>query len=326
LKKYKPIIIIEGEPKSIFLEIFFKTLKLNKFRSPIILICSKKKLFAHIKKFQIKFKINEITNLNLIQNQINNNKINNNKINLINVNYTDDSKKNIITHKSKLYIEKSFKIAINLLQKKISNKFINGPVSKKYFLKGKEFGITEYLAKKMKIKNFAMLIFNNKLAVCPITTHIPVKNISKNINKNQLYSKIKLIENFYVDKIGKKPSIAVTGLNPHCESFHNNNEEEKVIIPSIKLLKKKGFIIEGPISADTAFMKNVREKYDVIVGLYHDQVLTPMKALYGFDAINITLGLPFIRISPDHGPNEKMIGKNLSNPLSLKKAIEFLDF
>ena len=87
----------------------------------------------------------------------------------------------------------------------------------------------------------------------------------------------------------------------------------------------KKYNVLGPYSADTIFLKDNRKKFDVIVGMYHDQVLTPLKTLFEYDAINITLGLPFIRISPDHGPNEKMLGKNLSNPLSLLKAIKFLD-
>ena len=83
--------------------------------------------------------------------------------------------------------------------------------------------------------------------------------------------------------------------------------------------------IRDSFSADTIFLKQNRKKFDVIIGMYHDQVLTPIKTLFEYDAINITLGLPFTRISPDHGPNEKMLGKNLSNPLSLIRAIEFLD-
>jgi 4-hydroxythreonine-4-phosphate dehydrogenase len=83
--------------------------------------------------------------------------------------------------------------------------------------------------------------------------------------------------------------------------------------------------VSGPYAADTIFLNNNRKKFNVIIGMYHDQVLSPLKALYEFDAINITIGLPFIRISPDHGPNERMLGKNKSNPLSLIKAITFLD-
>ena len=102
--------------------------------------------------------------------------------------------------------------------------------------------------------------------------------------------------------------------------------EEKIhIIPAIKRLKKNRVSIEGPFSADTIFIENQIKKFDVIVGMYHDQVLGPIKALYNFKAINITLGLPFLRVSPDHGPNQKMFGKNLSNPESLLQAIKFLD-
>ena len=81
----------------------------------------------------------------------------------------------------------------------------------------------------------------------------------------------------------------------------------------------------GPFPADTIFLKNNRKQYNVIVGMYHDQVLSPIKTLHEYNAINITLGLPFMRVSPDHGPNEKMLGKNQSNPLSLFKSLEFLD-
>ena len=86
-----------------------------------------------------------------------------------------------------------------------------------------------------------------------------------------------------------------------------------------------GYKISGPYSADTFFMKKNRNKFNVVIGMYHDQVLTPLKTIFEYDAINITLGLPFLRVTPDHGPNVQMIGKNISNPLSLIKAITFLD-
>ena len=116
--------------------------------------------------------------------------------------------------------------------------------------------------------------------------------------------------------------MVITGLNPHCESIDAFNEDEKIIKPAIKSLNKLKYNILGPFAADTIFLKENRIKYDVIIGLYHDQVLTPIKTLFEYDAINITLGLPFTRISPDHGPNEKMLGKNKSNP-SLIKALTF---
>ena len=130
---------------------------------------------------------------------------------------------------------------------------------------------------------------------------------------------------FYLKKFKLKPNIAITGLNPHCESNYKTSEEERIIIPSIKYLIKKKYKVHGPFAADTIFLKDQYCKYDVIIGMYHDQVLTPIKTLFGFDAINITLGLPFVRISPDHGPNSSMLGKNLSDPQSLIEALKFLD-
>ena len=106
---------------------------------------------------------------------------------------------------------------------------------------------------------------------------------------------------------------------------HINLRNDSILKPAINSLKKLNYKISGPYSADTCFLKQNRKNFDIIIGMYHDQVLTPIKTLYEYDAINITLGLPFVRISPDHGPNEKMIGKNKSNPLSLISAISFLD-
>ena len=90
-------------------------------------------------------------------------------------------------------------------------------------------------------------------------------------------------------------------------------------------LYKKKINVKGPFPADTIFLKDNRKKFDVIIGMYHDQVLGPIKTLFEYDAINITLGLPFLRVTPDHGPNEKMVGQNKSNPISLIKALNFLD-
>ena len=170
-----------------------------------------------------------------------------------------------------------------------------------------------------------MLIFNNKLSVSPITTHLALKNVHKNISRKKIYTHVKLITDFYDINLNRKPKIAITGLNPHCESNFQSSEEDKIIIPAIKKLKSKNTKINGPFPADTIFTKQVLKKYDVIIGMYHDQVLSPMKALFSFDAINITLGLPFMRISPDHGPNYSMLGKNLSDPKSLIQALKFLD-
>jgi len=317
--KNKSIIVIAGEPKSVFLEIFFKALKKNKFKSPIILICCKKILVKEMKKNKFKKKLNIIEKENL-----KNYKLNNNKINLINVEYSKFSQKlnNKLTNQ---YLIRSFKLALKIIKNDYSYKLINGPINKTSFLNKKFLGVTEYISKKCNIKNTGMLIYNKDLSVCPLTTHLPLKLIHKKINKKLIEEKIQLINFFYKKKLKFKPKIGVTGMNPHCESILRFNEDDKIVSRAIISQKKQGITVSGPYPADTIFLKDNRKKFDVILGMYHDQVLTPIKTLFEFNAINITMGLPFLRITPDHGPNEKMINKNISNPISLVKALSFLD-
>jgi 4-hydroxythreonine-4-phosphate dehydrogenase len=271
---------------------------------------------------KLKFK----NNINLIEyKNLKKNIIDNKSINLINVEYNQKKVFEKISNKSNSFIKASFDTALDILKDGISNKFINGPISKKSFLNKNYLGITEYLAKKTNAKKTAMLIYNKNLSVCPLTTHLPLKMVTNKITKDLIYEKVSLIDNFYKKKRRLKPKIAILGLNPHCESIHKYNEDEKILKPAIKNLFNQGYKIYGPFSADTFFLKDNRKKFDVVIGMYHDQVLTPFKTIFEYNAINITLGLPFIRVSPDHGPNEKMMGKNISNPQSLIEAINFLD-
>ena len=311
------IIIILGEPKSVFLEILFKFFKSNKFKKinqHIILIGSKDLVINHMNKVKSKIKLNIINDVNLSIKKY---------INIINVNYNSTKKISKLSSGSNFYIKKSFAKGLDILKKNKKVAMFNGPISKKHFLKKKYLGITEYLGKKTKSKNTVMLIYNKKFSVSPITTHIPIKNVAKNISKKKIISNILNIDNFYKKKLKTKPLIGVLGLNPHCESIEKASEEEKIISPAIKILKKKKIKIYGPFSADTFFLKKNINKYDVVVGMYHDQVLGPLKTLYNFDAINLTLGLPFIRISPDHGPNSDMVGKNKSDPSSIFTGMDF---
>ena len=317
---YKPILIVHGEPNSIFLEIFFKSIKYKKFKSPLVLICSHKILKFQMKKLKFKMDI-KIINPSLLE-EI---KLNNKTLNIIDIKYNKNINFQKISNKSNDYIKDCFKISLKILNSGITNKIINGPISKSSFLNKKFLGITEYLVKKTNTGRNAMLIYNQKLSVCPITTHLPLKFVAKNINKKRIIEKITLIDSFYKKNLRFKPKIAVLGLNPHCETVDRFNEDEKILKPAIEYLSSKKIYVRGPYSADTAFLKNNRKNFDVIVGMYHDQVLTPIKTIFEYDAINITLGLPFIRISPDHGPNHQMLGQNKSNPLSLVRAIEFLD-
>ena len=215
---YKPIIIVAGEPNSIFFELFFKVVK-KKMKSPIILIASQNLIKKQAKILKKKINFN-ITNEFEIIKKKNNLK----RINLINVDFEQSSGFSKITPKSNHYITKCFDIAIKLLKNNVSNKFINGPISKKSFLKKKFLGITEFLAHKEKKQNkVAMLIYEKTLAVSPITTHLALKDVAKNLNKIKIINHVNLIHDFYKKKIKKTPKIAITGLNPHCESSYVSN-------------------------------------------------------------------------------------------------------
>ena len=131
-----------------------------------------------------------------------------------------------------------------------------------------------------------MLIYNQKISVSPITTHMPIKNVAKSLSKKKNCTNILKINKFYNELLKKTVKFAVLGLNPHCETIDKFSEEEKIITPSVRYLKNKGIKIDGPFSADTFFLNKNIKKYDVVVGMYHDQVLTPIKTLFNFDAIN----------------------------------------
>ncbi len=314
--KNKPVVIISGDPKSTFNEILIKTLKkivLKKFKFPIIIICSKNLFQNELKKFKTKLNFQNFDYQDTL-------KSNNIYVFDIPLDY-----KNLSLNKKNIYIERSFEVGLNLVKENKSMALINGPISKTTFLKGKYKGITEFLAFKTKSVNEVMLIFNKELSVSPITTHVPINKVTQKIKKKIIMKKIKSINNFYKKFLGLKPNIAVTGLNPHCETFAGKNIEKTEISSAIKILRRGKIKVYGPFSADTIFLKKNRKKFNVIVGMYHDQVLAPMKTIFDFNAINITIGLPFIRITPDHGPNYEMFGLNKSKPDSLIQAFNFLN-
>jgi len=222
------------------------------------------------------------------------------------------------------YILKCFKLAAELAKKKKISGLINCPINKRETFGNNFIGITEFLAKKEKVfGKEAMIIYNKNLSVCPITTHIKIKKISKQISKRLIANKLITINQFFLKKLKYKPKIALLGLNPHNDELRENSEERKIIIPVIKKLKKKKISIHGPLPADTAFINLKKDKFDIIVGMYHDQVLSPFKALYGFDAVNLTVGLPYLRVSPDHGIGRDIIKKNVADPKSLLESIKF---
>tara|TARA_B100001093_G_scaffold361578_1_gene346311 strand:+ start:5079 stop:6044 length:966 start_codon:yes stop_codon:yes gene_type:complete len=313
------ILIVCGDPNSISSELIFKSWnKINRsLRNKIYLIGSFDLLQSQFKKLKYKIKLKKVININ--------EKLTENYLKIIDVKLEFSKPFKVNKIKASKYLLKSLDLAHKIsIQGNISG-IINCPISKN--LLGKEkIGVTEYLASKCKVprNSEVMLIKSNKLSVSPITTHLDIKEISKKINKAKIQNKIKTIVKWYKRSLKINPKIAVLGLNPHNAELRKNSEEKKIIIPTILKLKKLNFDVWGPFVADTLFIKDYT-KYDVIIGMYHDQVLTPFKALFKFKAINITLGLKYLRASPDHGIAVDLIGKNKANPLSMIECIKFIN-
>jgi len=314
----KAIAIIAGEPNSISSEIIFKTWRLTK--KNFIIIGSIKLLELQKKKLKQKIKIKEI------QSNFNIKKFKKNEMHVLNVDFIQKKPFQKISTKSNKYIFKCFDLAINLIKNKKIFGLINCPIAKEKLFHKKYQGVTEFISNKFKSKDQeVMLLYNNNLSVSPLTTHIPVNKISKNITKKKIINNVKTINKFYKKNFKIKPKFGVLGLNPHNFSGSNYSEENAIIRPSIKTLKKLNINVIGPISPDSSFVYFKKYNVDVIIGMYHDQVLSPFKALYKHDAINVTLGLPCVRVSPDHGVGEDIMGKNKADPTSLVLSANFFN-
>ena len=315
----KKIIIFSGDPNSVNSELIYKSfIKLKKETRKKVYLITNYELF----KSQLK-KLNY--SLNLVKFNNTNKKNSPNTLKVINVKLKFSDSFNV----EKVELKKFLKNSLNLSHKYGLKKDVSGIINcsiNKTLLDKKYLGVTEYFASKCKIKknSEAMLIYNENLSVSPVTTHIKLKNVSKKISSKLIISKIMTINKEFLKIFHKKPKIAVLGLNPHNAEYKKESEEIKIIIPALKKLKKSKIIISGPLVTDTVFIKDY-SKYDVIVGMYHDQILTPFKSIYKLNAFNLTLGLKYLRVSPDHGTAVNLIGKNKANPTSLIKCINFLN-
>ena len=314
----KIVAIIAGDPNSINSEIIGKTWKKkSKFKNTNILILGNYILIKkQFKKLGFKFGVKQIKNFD--KQDFNKNLL------IYNIPLKFKNIFKIPASDKASHILSCFDVAIRLVKKKKISGFINCPINKIDTFGKNFFGITEFLAKKERVYGKeVMLIYNKILSVSPLTTHIKLKSVPRHITKNKIINKIKIINNFFIKNFKIKPKIGVLGLNPHNDELRKDSEEIKKIIPAIKKLKRDRISIIGPLSPDTAFL-NFKD-YDVLVGMYHDQVLAPYKSLFKFNAINITLGIPYLRISPDHGVGKNIINKRLANPQSLIESVKFFN-
>ena len=319
----KVILISAGDPESISTEITIKAIensKINKNIRPIVV--SNSKLIEDCKKIvRSKIRVNEI------EDKVNFSDFKENFLNILSVKlpkHNNFGKRDI---KYASFIKDSILTCVKTEMSSIASAIVTNPINKNMMYRsGFNFqGHTDFLASLSKYKkNPVMMLVNNDLKTIPLTIHVPIKSVPKLISKNLIKLTINIAKESLVSLFNiSKPRIVVTGLNPHAgENGDIGDEEKKIIIPAINEARKKAdFSLEGPVSADAAFSSEKRRDYDVAICMYHDQALIPIKTLDFFNGVNVTLGLDFIRTSPDHGTGFDIVGKNIANPDSLVAAI-----
>lgn len=199
---------------------------------------------------------------------------------------------------------------------------VTGPIDKYWCAKSdsKFTGHTEYLEKRTRSKKSTMLLEGPKLRVALVTTHIPLAKVSSNISSQKIIATAKNVCG-YLKSFIHRPRLAICGLNPHAsDKGLFGNEEQEIILPAIRKLKSAGIRVDGPLSADSLFHRT--DPYDAVICMYHDQGLIPLKMRHFYDAINITLGLPFIRTSVDHGTAFDIAGKAKASSISYGQALQ----
>ncbi|WP_448583528.1 4-hydroxythreonine-4-phosphate dehydrogenase PdxA [Thermocrinis sp.] len=184
-------------------------------------------------------------------------------------------------------------------------------------------GQTEFLAQVFGVKDYAMLMYSEKLRVCLLSTHLSLREAIEKVSKQNIINKVKLIANEYEKWFGYCPSVGILGLNPHAGEGGTIGEEEiKEIMPALEELKSEGYKVEGPLSPDSAF---INRNFDVFLCMYHDQGLIPFKLLAFKEGVNMTLGLPFPRTSPDHGTAYDIAWKGIADLSSSLHALKLCE-
>ena len=234
-----------------------------------------------------------------------------------------------IRNPSKMGGEASMKFCLDAIEaanRKIVDAVVTAPIAKESWkLAGYHFpGHTELFAERTHTKRFAMMFAGGPLKVVLATVHVPLNSLWGRLNIGAVFQPIELIHQAMVEWFDiPKPRIAVCGLNPHAsENGQFGDEEERIISPAIFMAREQGVDATGPYPPDTIFLAARDGKFDAVVAMYHDQGLIPVK-LTAFDrAVNLTIGLPIIRTSPDHGTAFDIVGRNRANPGSMRAAIE----
>lgn len=233
----------------------------------------------------------------------------------------------ILNSENSEYVLEALSTAITDCQKKYCQAVVTGPIHKGIInAAGVKFtGHTEFLANKTSTKKVVMMLATEGLKVALVTTHLPLSEVPRQITKDSLKETIYILNNDLEKKFGiNRPKILVCGLNPHAgEDGYLGTEEINIIKPCLDELRNEGILLEGPLPADTIFTPKNLNNCDAILAMYHDQGLPVLKYKGFSNAVNITLGLPIIRTSVDHGTALELAGTNMGNIGSFLTAIEY---
>jgi len=220
----------------------------------------------------------------------------------------------------------SIDLAVKLVQGGKASAVVTNPIAKHVMQAGGFAfpGHTEYLAHLSGSARPVMLIWSEELAVIPMTIHMPLRDVAGALTTALIVESARIAAQDYRSRFGiANPRLAVCGLNPHAgEEGTIGREDIEIVAPAISALRSEGIEASGPHPADSLFHEHARKYYDVALGMYHDQVLAPVKALAFDRAVNVTLGLPFVRTSPDHGTAFDLAGSGTANPSSLEAALK----
>ena len=319
----KKIIYSPGEPSGIGPDLIIQlscSTFWNQINIPIACIADPELLIDRANTLGKKIKIKEISNpVELKKNK-------RNEIQVIKIAKCPNTKYGKLHRSNAKYVLDNLNYGIDraLTNKKVG--LVTGPISKENIISiDKKFsGHTEHIQKLTKSKDVLMLLESEKLKVALATTHIPLKAVPKKITKSLIINKAIILDDELKNKFKiKNPQITLLGLNPHAgEGGKIGSEEKEILLPAVKELKKKKINISYPKSADTAFTKKGLKETDAFLGMYHDQVLPVLKALSFGSAVNVTLGIPIVRTSVDHGVALDMAGSGKSDTASLKEAIK----
>lgn len=317
----KKIIYSPGEPSGIGPDLIIQLCSMpfwEKINVPVICLADKKLIQDRALILNKKIKITLLKDIN---------NVNSNKLGVIQVKEISKCK---ITKPGKLYKSNAAYVIKNLdygidQSLELNTSLVTGPISKENIITiNKDFsGHTEYIQKKTNSNDVLMLLGSKKLRVAIATTHVPLKQVAKLITKKLIINKATILHDELINKFKiKNPRIKLLGLNPHAgEGGKIGTEEKNILEPAVAELKRRNINISMPLSADTAFTKKILKSTDAYLGMYHDQVLPVIKALSFGNTINITLGVPIIRTSVDHGVALDIAGFGMSDTSSLEEAL-----